>query len=58
MNRKGQSSGAYADADITDMAANATQDAHDAIPVLCHIASEIADEMVKRAVERLGNEED
>ena len=40
------------------MAANATQDAHDDIPVLCHIASEIADEMVKRAAKRLGNEED
>jgi len=49
---------AYAAAAITDVAANATQDAHDDIPVLCHIASEIADEMVKRAAERLGDEED
>ena len=39
---------AYAAAAITGMAANATQDAHDETPVLCHIASEIAGEMVRR----------
>jgi len=40
---------AYAVAAITGMAATTT---HDEIPVLCHMAAEIADEMVRREVER------
>ena len=39
----------YAAAAITDMAATTT---HDEIPALCHMASEIADEMLRREVER------
>ena len=39
----------YAAAAITGMAAATT---HDEIPALCHIAAEIADEMVKREAER------
>ena len=42
---------AYAVAAITGMAASITQDAME-IPVLCRIASEIADEMVKQEAER------
>ncbi len=39
----------YAAAAINGMAATTT---HDEIPALCHIASEIADEMVRRETER------
>ena len=38
----------YAAAAINGMAATTT---HDEIPALCHIASEIADEMVRRETE-------
>ena len=40
---------------ITGMAVTTT---HDEIPALCHIAAEIADEMVKREVERGAGVED
>ena len=47
----------YAAAAITGMSANIAQDPHDDIPVLCHIASKIADEMVRREAEREEEEE-
>ena len=39
----------YAAAAITGMAGSTT---HDEIPALCHMAAEIADEMVRREAER------
>ena len=47
----------YAAAAVTSMSVNIAQDSHDDIPTLCRIASEIADEMVKREAEREGEEE-
>ena len=47
----------YAAAAITGMAGNIMRDSHDDIPVLCHIASEIADEMAKHEAERELDEE-
>ena len=47
----------YAAAAITGMAANITEASHDEIPALCHIASEIADEMVRREAERKADDE-
>ena len=40
---------------ITGLAATTT---HDEIPALCHIAAEIADEMIKREAERVEAEDD
>ena len=48
---------AYAAAAITGMAVR-SQDSHDDIPVLCHTALEIADEMVKREAERFDDDEE
>ena len=44
----------YAAAAITGMAATTT---HDEIPALCHMAAEIADEMVRREAEREADDE-
>ena len=40
---------AYAAATLTGTAGNVTEDE---IPALCHMAAEVADEMVRRAAER------